>query len=137
MDILLPSRFINPEFRAAARSTGWEGDLLPLAPRQPRLAEKLLGRFRGHGSNDRLFERPSPDSAGRAVILLHAWPMAGPELQDLVAQLPDLQWVHTAYWGFEIAAPAVAGRDLLLTNAGAGSGELPVEHAAAGIFLAA
>ena len=57
--------------------------------------------------------------------------MAAQELQDLVARLPALQWVHTAYSGFEIAGPAVAGRDLLLTNAGAGSGDLPIEHAVA------
>jgi phosphoglycerate dehydrogenase-like enzyme len=131
MDILLPNRFITPEFQAAARETGWEGDFLPLAPRQPRKVDKLLGRIHGRGTNDRKFECPSPESAGRAVILVHAWPMARLELQDLVARLPGLRWVHTAYSGFEIAAPAVAGRDLLLTNAGTGSGELPVEHASA------
>jgi len=57
--------------------------------------------------------------------------MAGPELQVLVERLPNLQWVHTAYSGFETAVPAVAGRDIVLTNAGAQSGELPVEHATA------
>ena len=130
MDILVPSRFISPEFRSAARDTGWDGEFLALNPRRPGKVERLLARISGR-ADDRKFEHPSPDSARRAVILMHTWPMAGPELQDLVTRLPGLRWVHTAYSGFEIAAPAVAGRELLLTNAGAGSGELPVEHATA------
>jgi phosphoglycerate dehydrogenase-like enzyme len=131
MDILVPARLLTEEFRTAARAAGWEGGIQSLEPVETGRAGRLKRRLTGSGTARAAFRTPDPEAAGRVTVLLHAWPMEGDELTRLTAQLPELRWVHTAYAGAEMAARAVGGRAVLLTNAGPGSSEMPVEHATA------
>jgi len=131
MDILVPARLLTEEFRTAARAAGWEGGIRSLEPVERGRAERLRRRLTGGGGPGTAFRTPDPETADRVTVLLHAWPMGGDELRQLTAQLPELQWVHTAYAGAELAARAIAGRKVLLTNAGRESSEMPVEHATA------
>ena len=131
MDILVPARLLTEEFRTAARAAGWDGGIQSLEPVEAGRAERLRRRLKGGGRPVAAFRAPDPGAAGRVTVLLHAWPMEGDELGRLTAQLPELRWVHTAYAGAEMAARAIAGRDVLLTNLGRGSSEMPIEHATA------
>jgi len=131
MDILLPQRFLTDEFRTAARAAGWEGGFQALEPRRPGQLDRVRRRL-GLGNPGHLgFAAPPAEQADRVQILVHAWPMTGESLTSVASQLPALQWVHTTYAGVEMAARAIAGREVLLTHAGPGSSEMPVEHATA------
>jgi len=129
MDILLPDRFLDPEFEDLARTTGWRGRMIPVSWTK----EARSGWFRR-----RILRRPQSSSGMETLgiddlagvrILLHAWPMSGAELSLLVDNSPGLRWIHTAYTGAEAAVHAVADRPILVTNAGAQTTAAVAEHA--------
>jgi phosphoglycerate dehydrogenase-like enzyme len=131
MDMLLPRRFLTDEFRTAARAIGWEGGFQQLEPLKPGGLQRVRRRLGLEKPGHPGFAPPPPDLAGRVQVLVHAWPMTEESLAQIASSLPNLSWVHTTYAGAEMAARAIAGRDVLLSRAGPGSAEMPIEHATA------
>ena len=131
MDMLLPRRFLTDDFRTAARAAGWEGGFQTLTPARPGRLTRIRRRLGLDRTGHPGFMSPAPEDSDRVRVLMHAWPMTEESLAQIASSLPNLSWVHTTYAGVEMAARAIAGRDVLLTRAGPGSAEMPIEHATA------
>jgi phosphoglycerate dehydrogenase-like enzyme len=78
-----------------------------------------------------------PDLAG-CEVLLHGFWWNDPPLEEIVAAMPDLRWLHSTGAGLDdVVAADIGGRDLLITNAAGAYAPAMAEYAlAAMVFLA-